>query len=343
MRNPPQGPQLESLLGFTGKLIPGYQRRAIKRKGVQKFKFMPLWIEREPNYFSMMPYGYIHIRMSLKIGQEVRIVLQNILLQLRPIGTIPSPDLEGPTVGDALGFPNLAVAAALLPSVTDPIEGYTVTGVNTAATETTRGVVLIENNTLATFLDTHILSRMRALQTRTTVYKKIELDLHYSKEQAGIVGRGSLKAIRQYSNYKLILPPTGRRPLCGTIDEGTPPSKGAVSINMYPSSISETTALAVRVKQQDKPGRLLIRGCAVNEEEALRGSTIIALAQFMKEGAAIVTGGNWALVPVVDLLGDLWLVRATQPSGYVNLASKNKKGENKVSPEKPANKEGGSE
>jgi hypothetical protein len=277
----------------------------------------------------MIPEGYMVCKFTLKSGSEVKTLQQTINLQLVHAGS------AAPVAGDFPATPNDvgAVTKTVLLANAEKansliIEGYSDSISNKSDLDL---VVVIGAKALEDFFEKNVISRCQSLQTEGTVYKKVEISLYYSKLVSGVSGRGNFASLRQYENHKLSVPPT----VCGSIDGGRPAAIGAISINQYPGRASERLTAKAATRAIDKPGRFLVRGCAVNTGEALRGSQVTALSGFLQDGAALTVSSNWSLIPVVDVIGDLWRVRAAQSAGYVRVAAQRAQSPSKAAGEGP--------
>lgn len=279
---------------------------------------MSLWLETTPTAIAMMPNGYIHFTITTKIGYQARVTPISATFQLRKTAANPVLLAAIPAAPTDVAY---ITNAALNVTGTAPsmqIEGYTSIATTGGANPVDLGAVIISNAAVSAWLETNIISRMRALQTESVVYKKIKIDLYYSKERALINDNGNLESLRQYQSYQMVCPPS----LIGDIAQEGPPAAGAVAINQYPGVPAEDMAGLGRTRQQDKPGRFLVRGAAVTPADALRGTAVTALALALKNGTAIASGAEWEFRPVIDVMGDLWSVRSAQSAGYVSVAGR---------------------
>ena len=281
---------------------------------------MSIWLETVPEFFNMLPDGYLKVTFFLRVGDNMRASQQSLVLQVtsagRPLG-VPETSLPRDQ-GEAYTI-NADVLRARVSTITsEQIEGFLdiVTG------DPSQTIVSIGSEALSSFLERELVARCRNVQTRTTLYKKVRLEFYLSKIATGTGNNATLKSLRNYNTFDLTLPAS----ICGDIDSNSVPARGAIALNMYPGSPTENTANANIGRQQDKPGRFLIRGCAASAEEALRGTPVTQLSGFLKTGGLISPNSVWALVPVVEVMEDIWSVRASTSAGYVRLASQ--KGKN---------------
>lgn len=277
---------------------------------------MSLWIEQFPTHFVMMPYGYVNVTISTKTSPTGRVVKSSQTYQL----TTTLVNLTGLTL--TADFTGTNEQLSLLNS-NDFARGvgklppYEIEGYPTGLSGFPCLLVGIPNLLMSRFLQSNFVSRCCALQTRSVVYKKVKLRFFYSKARASVNGSGTLDSLREYQSFNFTCSPT----VCGVLPETDAMAVGAIGINQYIGTVTEGTAPTRGIKAQDKPGRVLIRGCGISEEDALRGSTMVEIASFLEKGGTLQTGAPWSLVPVVGVLNDLWYVRAAVSAGYVRVAS----------------------
>ena len=65
----------------------------------------------------------------------------------------------------------------------------------------------------------------------------------------------------------------------------------------------------------------LVRVCAVSSADAITSTTVEALEGVLTLGSAIDPNSVISLVPVVQVMNNIWHVRSTQSAGYVRVAS----------------------
>ena len=278
-----------------------------------------LWNETKPAYVPMVFGGFMELKITQRVENQEKPVTTSTTFMLTSDKN-PTTTTDWDQFNKATVVVDTVTLEANLKHQGRLIEGIPL--------KSDMFQIFISTQKIQDFLNFYLVSPSLILQTRSTLWKKITLNFYLSKAAANVGNSGNLSALKKYADFTFICPPT----VCGAIDSNKIPAMGAITINQYPGDTCDNGLRLVK-KQHDKPGRYFIRGCAASEEDALRGTAVSQLALFLHTGAEVSTGSNLYLTPVIDVMGEMFFVRTTQPAGYVRVAAQRGKNPRKTEAE----------
>lgn len=187
--------------------------------------------------------------------------------------------------------------------------------------------IFFRNKFLSTFLYEKVFSRIFAVQSPAVRYRTLKMECFYGPIYTTTMGLTPLSNLTRYENYNFT---------CNSELQGgstTPDLRvGGLSFSLYPdTSMKASTGSTSNSAINNKPGRVVINGCALDPKAPATSPEVKALLSLLKEPIEANTGTGLYLKPKTK--NDVLDVRAVQYNGYRRVAGQRGKRPGSKSPE----------